>query len=1139
MEAPTSCMLAWRGAAVGGSLQGPGKKVDRRQGPVTPVSMGGTHDMTNAFSGVSAFIENEAYDSEAVWSGEGGYFQDWLVEKFGKVSLGNPDDGPLPSVLAQMGTVLAELGVRQCIQAPQALTGTLQAYASTAAASMVADYGVWTGLAASELGVSPAMAAEWIYTHSIRSALLSMPAAMLDDLCNTADAGLFELITMLDTTIAQLSVGVEQSEDVEKKLRVMPRVRSIASALGAADTDALCVELRACLGEGREYWVTVSEVYADYTGREESFWLESDIIKYANGFGRFDAERRLIQAYLYPGLTPEDPGLVPEESEQSEEKQGLNLQLLPDIAAEVNQADQTKGLYRGVKASLEAATSGGILGVNQYLPGAHRTRAGKVDATLKDLPDKALKLLRDDGQLLTLLHTMKKDERLSADDYESLFARLHGNHARAEAVRLKATLRHESRDERTAALEQAMGADRMDVIREYYLITDKAYIEANKSTENTDGDQQAEPTASMGRNAPPITSANNWYGDGSIDQEAMEYMVDEATRWYESDRMKESLISDLVRHGTDSPHADASRLMVQRTAPWYNVDDVKVEDALMAPEGVTGEDAKRHASEVSSILKERTGQDTISHLGEMYGLFYGLDTPQGQLYGELAKDGERTPETIRDAINFATGDGYDGTSEHVLSRWMAGHDPETMAEVARLYDPEPKAKQDGVSSGDDANKAQESLDRGLKGLQGLLESETSGKTLRDLKMDSFGDPEKLTSNKDASKFSKVAYDRAALEMDWTIGDYGTFWKVYGLADTSGHIARNWERLEAHLDEVGQSVDMRFDAALSDEDVRMASAEGARRAFSKSGEYLGTKEQYDEFRYLCALVGVSAAKHDATAARYSANGSKVVGLGATVAAAFASGGTSLALIAGGGAVDMTQKRAMLGANYGASEFSTDAVMTMIDVATASAGGKYIDDLTGWEKVLKGAALDTAGNTAKDIYNTEWDGTSTGDAWGKIWGNAAFTFTSTVATNAVTKQIPEANINQDALDSRIWAKATEVTAKGTAAFAMDKLTNAIFRGEPIKTADLREFFIQLSVNIAVDGYTALQHDYQPSAELQEVMDTLVKQGRADDVGKELKAIHTAVSEGAWATSSNDPTLLERAVLDRLRPFVSNDK
>lgn len=544
----------------------------------------------------------------------------------------------------------------------------------------------------------------------------------------------------------------------------------------------------------------------------------------------------------------------------------------------------------------------------------------QIEQIMRDLsPEQRQAMLDSDEWAET---EARLQDNLGGTDLDVTNALIAGNVARADAYRLRDTIDDARRSRDTDDLHTALAG--MDPARREQIIQEMYHISHGVEA----GDTDVEP----------------------VDEDvARNHMVEFATRDFAIERNEDTrrfertelqgpnrdLAVALIDEGNDSLEADVARFEVERnrlggpneqnleTALYMSAEEQHILRSPDHPEydRVRNEQQAR-AQQFEQRWQERYGGqegEPGSVNDAMEQMYEHADN--GELEAEthqmMLEDGTNSPRVVANLTQLSV-DGA-GTDDERLQRAWQGMTPDETAEAEQIWE--------------DEHGNGESLDDRLYG--GTF-SELSGDDRRNIERMRLGDERYMN-----------AEQRLALaqhEYDWSMGDESGVMGnlIMEGSHESNNLQQHWADLNALLDEVADAN------------------EG--NAFADDGAFQGTEDQYQQYRRLCAFVGINAAHfRERQESILNALTTAAAVLVAAVAT-FLSGGTlgpaaAMWVAAVSGATKIALSAAVLGGRYGWERMAQDVAITAVEVATAGIGAR----------LNAGGGLFSAAEKVNDIRN----------------------------------------------------------------------------------------------------------------------------------------------------------------------------
>jgi ribosomal protein L29 len=639
---------------------------------------------------------------------------------------------------------------------------------------------------------------------------------------------------------------------------------------------------------------------------------------------------------------------------------------------------------------------------------------------------------------------------LSGTDLDVTEALLVGNHARADAYRLRDDIdsarRWGDHDKLHEVLDGMDEGRREEIVREFHYIQDQN-SRANAGADAIDDIDQEEAYAALidyttrervsaeGRAAmrygaasaavigAPIApvavlggGAAYYFGNGS-------QRIDNLGEMSGTDR---DLAEALIRHGSHHEETSVVRFEHERQREG-GPNQENLERALMMSE------AERHAlrgmddEELVAQIQAERAELLNSRWQERYGgegqpadmnaaiegMFEGSSHAEleTRLNQELLASGTNSPAAVAMATELAI-DGW-GTDEDRLTRMWSGMTPDEAAEATRLWEEE-------FADGDET--LHERLYGGWGGRELGWGSELSGDDARQQQALMMGDERYMT---DEQRLALAEHERA-----WSIGEHRGFF-----ASTTNREAQNvsdhWDALHELLAEVAE--------------------DNQGSAFDREGAFVGTEAQYADYRELCAFIGITAAAYrnrQDRIAGYVTGGIALVG--AVVATILTAGKGAplivLALKAGGvaaatGAATMTANYGLRGNRYGWEEMAVDLGVTGVSMATAGAG-KYFapSKATLARKILASAGTGAFGAGAGTAFqDATWD-----DGFEAGLGRVFYSAMRGGASGALSTAVSESLSDRlgDWADESFWRQVAVEAGSNTVGNLVGETSNTAF-------------------------------------------------------------------------------------------------
>jgi hypothetical protein len=581
---------------------------------------------------------------------------------------------------------------------------------------------------------------------------------------------------------------------------------------------------------------------------------------------------------------------------------------------------------------------------------------------------------------------------LGGTDLQVTDALLVGNDARADAYRLRDTIQEARLNTDNDALHTALaGMDperRAQIAQEFYNIQQTGFQAGT-------------------RDAPPVDQAAAY--DALVAYTTRDITVAEGTEYERTQSItgaNRDLAAALIREGNDSVAADVARFEVERTrsgGPKQANMETALTANLSAEDRLAYQDPSnpRHAEVVAA---QRSRTDAFEHQWQaQYGQANGApanvqdgiraayassDNPEleVEVASSLYQDGHATPATIATATQLAV-DGM-GTDEDRIQRMWSGLHPRE-ADQAR------QAWESRYGNG-------ETLDQRLFG--GTF-SEMSGDEAFDQRKRMLGDPQYFTG-----EYAARSLQLAEIEFESTGAADDGFMAETFQGDESANIRQHHADLQALINGV--------------------KSRNQGQAFGPDGAFLGTPQEYERYRELCAFVGITAQHYrdrQDSMANAVTTGLAVVG---AVAAIVLTGGAATPLVAaavagGIGAAGVAANAAIKGGRYGWESAATDLGVAAVSAATAGAGA-YLN------------GLNTVDDVARGIYNS---GTAVGQAAGRATVGFGTGFVNGAASTGLQDQTWR-NGWQSGLGNTLYSGA-----KGGAAGAAGSVASDAVKATPL--------------------------------------------------------------------------------------------
>ncbi len=382
------------------------------------------------------------------------------------------------------------------------------------------------------------------------------------------------------------------------------------------------------------------------------------------------------------------------------------------------------------------------------------------------------------------------------------------------------------------------------------------------------------------------------------------------------------LATALATEGNDSMAADVARFEVERTRNGGPT-EANMETALyMSAElqqQLRSDDAAVRAQ--AEAMRDARAAAFRQQWQDQYGAesgFANLDAAmdaeyansdnsavEQRVHDNMLDAGTNSAEVVSD-LTFLSIDGA-GTDEDRLKRSYEGMRPDEVQETRELY---ADAHGNGVT---------DALDRDL----GVNEhsgfgSEVSGDDRRDMEGLLLGDEQYMN---DEQRLALVNH-----ELKWSVGEESTGFgrAIMGDSDEDTNLRIHADNLQALLNVV-------------------ASTSPTGSAYNADGSFAGTPAQYEDYRRLCAFVGINAAhyreRQDSIASLLTTIAAILIAAAVTFATGGAAGPAAAMWIAAlTGASKIILNAAVLGGRYGWEQMVQDGAITAVEVATAGIGAR---------------------------------------------------------------------------------------------------------------------------------------------------------------------------------------------------------
>lgn len=355
------------------------------------------------------------------------------------------------------------------------------------------------------------------------------------------------------------------------------------------------------------------------------------------------------------------------------------------------------------------------------------------------------------------------------------------------------------------------------------------------------------------------------------------------------------LAKALIVNGKDSTEAKVSRFEVEMQRPGGPKDD-KLEGALLADgdlkERLHSNDpkvrdgAKQELATQQAKFKEAYTKKYGKDAGESIEKMTSVGANKRDLFKLMLKDGYNTPEVAKEQIKLAV-NGL-GTDEDAIKRALGGMSPADIKQLKSIY---PNLEKDlGVND--------------HKGFG----SELSGQDRFDVEVLLLGDEKHMNEDE--------RFQLAAKKYDQQRGSEanGLSKAMFGGSIEGEALEKNWTNLKDYREK--------------------------NKAKFKDGKFVGSPEEYAEYRALCQYVGIGSELYQEQVDRVANAITTGVAIAGAVVATVATGGLAgpviAALVTGVGS--MAVNATLKGGRYGWEDATKDAAITVVSAATAGVGSK---------------------------------------------------------------------------------------------------------------------------------------------------------------------------------------------------------
>jgi len=534
----------------------------------------------------------------------------------------------------------------------------------------------------------------------------------------------------------------------------------------------------------------------------------------------------------------------------------------------------------------------------------------QIEAILRDLSEDDMAAMQDlDGWETT---RQNLQDNLDGTDLDVTNSLLSGNTARADAYRLRDQINTARRSGDHDALHSALAgidSNQLSTIQaEFYNI--------NNGVTATQTD--VPPVDPALATAALVTAVTEPVEVQHYDPNTGE--VHTITR--EITGANAALATALATSGNDSMDADVARFEVERTRNGgpneQNMETAlytspEHQQALHSPDPAVRAQAEQVAAARAAAFRAQWEEQ----YGEASG-FANMDAAMDAEYANADNSAieQRVHDNMLDAgtnsadvvsdLTFLSIEGG-GTDEDRLKRSYEGMRPDEVQTTRENY------------ARDHGNGDPSALDRDL----GVNEhsgwgSEVSGDDRRDMERLLLGDEQYMT---DEQRLGLVNH-----ELEWSVGEESTGFgrAIMGDSDEDSNLREHAANLQALINLV-------------------ASESPTGSAYNPDGSFAGSLTQYEEYRRLCAFVGINAAhyreRQDSIASLLTTIAAVLIAAAVTFATGGAAGPAAAMWIAAlTGASKIALNAAVLGGRYGWEQMVQDGAITAVEVATAGIGAR---------------------------------------------------------------------------------------------------------------------------------------------------------------------------------------------------------